>query len=144
VRIGFLVLHGNDTVTAINLSAATFADGNPRVGRIQPGRLRADSLCFQVERLIDARGRFPNALTQNSPNPFNPTTTIRYSITEPGWTRLIIFDILGRVVEPLVEGWREAGEYEVTFNASQMPSGVYFYRLETGSFSDVKKMLLTK
>lgn len=150
VKLGFLVLHGNALTTSINLSAATFADGNPRVGRIQPGLLIADSLCYQDQRLIDASARIANKLTQNIPNPFsvgsfgNPTTTIGYSIAEPAWTRLIVYNSLGQEIIRLVDQWKNAGEYEVTFDASKQTSGVYFYRIDAGAFTDMKKMFLAK
>lgn len=144
VKLGFLVLHGNDLTTPINLIAATFEDGNPRVGRVQPGLLIADSLCFQRDRLIDARVRIASILKQNIPNPFNPMTTIRYSISDDVWTKLIIYDAMGREVVRLVDGWRNAGEYEAVFDAAQYTSGMYFYRIESGAFRDMKKMLLAK
>jgi hypothetical protein len=84
------------------------------------------------------------SLEQNHPNPFNPSTSIRYEIPKNGFVKLVIFDMLGREVETLVNEKQNAGTYEATFNASQYPSGVYFYRLMTDGFSDTKKMLLIK
>lgn len=84
------------------------------------------------------------ALEQNYPNPFNPTTTIRYSIPVKGFVNLSIFNVLGEKISDLINKEVEAGTYEVNFNALNLPSGVYFYRLESGSFTSIKKMMLIK
>ncbi len=84
------------------------------------------------------------ALDQNYPNPFNPRTRIRYSLPRAAFVRLSVFDLLGREVALLVEGVEEAGEKVVTFNGVGFPSGVYFYRLDAGGHTSMKKMLLLK
>jgi len=83
-------------------------------------------------------------LTQNYPNPFNPATTIKFALPVGGVTMLKVYDIAGKEVASLVETDMEAGYHEVNFNASELSSGVYFYRLTSGSFTDVKKMMLVK
>ena len=83
-------------------------------------------------------------LQQNYPNPFNPTTNIRYEISENRFVKLTIYDILGKEIEKLINEKQAPGIYEVTFNASQYPSGVYFYRIEAEDFTDVKKMIFLK
>ena len=83
-------------------------------------------------------------LDQNYPNPFNPSTKILYSIKEEGLVTLKIYDILGKEIATLVNENKPAGNYEAEFNASQLPSGLYIYKIQSGQFSDVKKMLLTK
>ncbi|MCW9066402.1 MAG: T9SS type A sorting domain-containing protein, partial [Ignavibacteriaceae bacterium] len=83
-------------------------------------------------------------LEQNYPNPFNPTTTIQYSIKERTPVQLVLYDILGREVEVLVNEEQVAGYYKVNFNAANLASGIYFYRLKAGSFVETKKMLLIK
>jgi hypothetical protein len=83
-------------------------------------------------------------LHQNYPNPFNPTTNIRYAIPKNCFVKLIVFDALGRKVETLINEKQNAGIYETAFDASPYPSGVYFYRLDTDGFSDVKKMVVIK
>ena len=90
-------------------------------------------------------------MEQNYPNPFNPSTTIKYSI--PVETRrgvmpqnviLKIYDVLGREVATLVNKQQSTGNYEVVFDASNLSSGAYFYRLQSGSFTSNKKMILLK
>jgi len=83
-------------------------------------------------------------LEQNYPNPFNPTTTINYSLPQQGMVTLKVYNIIGQEVGTLVNGYRNAGTHSVAFNAQQLSSGVYFYRLQAGNFSSVKKMLLLK
>lgn len=84
------------------------------------------------------------ALAQNFPNPFNPSTTIRYQIPQDGIVTLKIYDILGSEVATLVNEEKVAGRYEVNFNASSLASGVYIYKLQAGSFINSKKMILLK
>jgi len=84
------------------------------------------------------------SLKQNYPNPFNPTTNIRYEIPKSEFVKLVIYDVLGREIETLVNEKLSAGTYIAAFNASKYSSGIYFYKMETESFSDTKKMLLIK
>ncbi len=83
-------------------------------------------------------------LSQNYPNPFNPATTIKYSIAKAGQTTLKVYDILGREVVTLVNEVQQPGQHNVQFNAAAFASGVYFYRVSSGSFVNVKKMMLLK
>ena len=83
-------------------------------------------------------------LDQNYPNPFNPSTTISYSIPQSGYVKLAVYNQIGEEVAQLVNENKEAGKYQVTFDASGLTSGVYFYKLTSGSFSDLKKMILVK
>ena len=83
-------------------------------------------------------------LSQNYPNPFNPSTKIMYSVVEPTQVKLTVTNILGQVVETLVNDFRSSGTYEVTFNASDLASGLYIYTLEAGSTFISKKMTLLK
>jgi hypothetical protein len=83
-------------------------------------------------------------LSQNYPNPFNPTTTIQYQIPEGSNVKVVIYDALGKQVAVLVNGYQNAGTYTTNFNASNLASGIYFYRMEAGSFVKVNKMLLLK
>jgi hypothetical protein len=83
-------------------------------------------------------------LEQNYPNPFNPSTTFRYSIPNESKVIIKVYDILGKEIEALVSEEKPAGTYELTWNAKNLPSGIYFYRIQAGSFIDTKKMILVK
>jgi hypothetical protein len=84
------------------------------------------------------------SLSQNYPNPFNPETKIVYSLKNDGNVSLKIYDILGREIVTLVNQYQNAGTYNVSFNAASLSSGMYFYKIESGSFTSVKKMMLLK
>jgi Secretion system C-terminal sorting domain/CARDB len=90
--------------------------------------------------------KVPNyySLEQNYPNPFNPSTKIKYTIPKGGEVRLAVYDILGRETAVLVNEYKDPGEYTIDFNASALSSGVYFYSIRAGDFTDTKKMLLIK
>jgi len=87
-------------------------------------------------------------LFQNYPNPFNPKTVISYQLSVSNYATLKVYDLLGNEVKTLVNQKQNAGGYEVEFDGSNLPSGIYFYKLsatgETGSFSDTKKLVLVK
>ena len=104
---------------------------------------REGGVILDVEQVADV---IPSSfkLYQNYPNPFNPMTTIEFEIPERANVKLIVYDILGREVGKLVDKELDPGRYKVNFEASELSSGVYFYRLEAGKFADVKKMLLVK
>jgi len=84
------------------------------------------------------------ALQQNYPNPFNPSTTITFSLPHSASASVRVYDILGREVATLLNGYTTSGTHEVQFNAANLPSGVYTYRLTSGNFREVRKMLLMK
>jgi 1,4-alpha-glucan branching enzyme len=84
------------------------------------------------------------SLSQNYPNPFNPSTVIQYQIPQPGKVTLKIYDMLGREIRTLVNEFQQNGSHSITFDASHLSSGVYFYRIQSGSFIETKKMLLLK
>jgi len=115
------------------------ADGND---------LYIDSICVTNAPLgiRQLSSNIPNvySLSQNYPNPFNPTTNIEFGLPKSGQVKLVVFDILGREVKTIVNEFREAGSYKVDFDASNLASGVYFYRIEASNFTEVKKMLLIK
>jgi len=83
-------------------------------------------------------------LGQNYPNPFNPSTTIKYSIPDAGVVTLKVYDLLGKEVSTLVNEHQQAGTFDVSFNGSSLASGVYYYQLKSGDFTETKKLMLTK
>jgi len=83
-------------------------------------------------------------LLQNFPNPFNPSTVISYQISNDENVKLRVYNMMGQEVMTLVDGFMEKGMYSVTFNASNLASGLYIYKLEAGNFIQTRKMLLTK
>jgi len=84
------------------------------------------------------------ALEQNYPNPFNPTTTIGYSIPEDNLVTIRLYDVLGNEVITLVNEQKPAGKYEMLYNASNIASGVYYYQITSGSFTQTRKLMLMK
>ncbi len=83
-------------------------------------------------------------LSQNFPNPFNPSTKIKYTIPYSGYVTLKVYDLLGKLIATLVSEEKTAGNYEINFHANNLSSGVYFYRIQSGGFSDAKKLLLLR
>ena len=83
-------------------------------------------------------------LLQNYPNPFNPSTTIEYSISKESPVSIVVYDVTGREIEMLVNEVKRAGNYTVQFNASLLSSGIYFYKITAGNFTQTKKMVLSK
>ena len=135
----------------INQLYQFIADGSITLAQAQP-------LIDYVNQIIDAiNASLPKivnnesievptefGLNQNYPNPFNPSTKIKYSIPNAEFVTLKIYDLLGREVVTLVNENTQAGSYEVIFDASELISGVYFYKLTAGSFTETKKMLMIK
>ncbi len=108
-----------------------------------------DSICLLsgitgVSNLISSVIPDNFSLSQNYPNPFNPTTKINFSIPKQGLVTMKIYDVLGKEVMTLVNEQKSAGSYEVEFNASNFSSGIYFLRMESGEFKDLKRMMLIK
>ncbi|RKX18420.1 MAG: hypothetical protein DRP26_05265, partial [Candidatus Zixiibacteriota bacterium] len=85
-----------------------------------------------------------HSLSQNYPNPFNTITIIQYNLPTTSNVRIDIYDILGRKLETIVNGRQPAGHYKVTWNANDRPSGIYFYNVQAGNYSETKKMTLLK
>ncbi|HMQ70442.1 MAG TPA: T9SS type A sorting domain-containing protein, partial [Ignavibacteria bacterium] len=113
---------------------------------------KTDSLCNAplIVSIADNNSIFPKEiqLYQNYPNPFNPVTTINFSIPKQGNVKLEVYDVTGKKVKTLINGLRAAGNYTINFSAteggSNLSSGVYFYRIESGDFIEVKRMILIK
>ncbi len=139
VRIKALNLNGNkfrlvDGLTG-NLFNMELTEGNEIVLNEN-----IDNLVLIEENLIPKRYE----LSQNYPNPFNPSTTIKYQIPNSGKVTLTLYNVLGREIKTILNSYQNAGQYEIKFDASGLPSGVYFYKLTSGSFSDLKKLILVK
>jgi len=83
-------------------------------------------------------------LTQNYPNPFNPVTTIKFSLPESGNVKLTIYNLLGEQVEEPINEFKNAGVHTINFNASELNSGVYIYKIESNGFVQSRKMTLIK
>jgi hypothetical protein len=99
-----------------------------------------------INKLLVSKDVIPNkfALYQNYPNPFNPTTVIKYQIPKDGIVTLKIYDILGREVKILVNEQKFTGRYEVKFDATDLASGIYIYRIQVNDYTSSKKMMLIK
>ncbi len=100
------------------------------------------SFSYDVE--VEVNSPTVYALEQNYPNPFNPSTTINYSIAEAGIVKMAVYNLLGQEVAVLINEFKEAGPHTITFDASELTSGAYFYTIETPQFKQTRKMLLAK
>lgn len=109
------------------------------------GILVADSILTGITK-TDASHVLPSTfnLNQNYPNPFNPTTVIGYQLPANSFVTLEVYDVLGRKVRTLINERQTAGAHLVNFNAIDLSSGVYFYRLTSGSFVNTKTLMLIK
>ena len=83
-------------------------------------------------------------LEQNYPNPFNPSTSIKYQVPELSFVTIKVYDVLGNDVATLVNEEKPVGNHQIEFNAANLPSGIYFYRLQAGDYIETKKMVLMK
>ncbi|UCH65699.1 MAG: M20/M25/M40 family metallo-hydrolase [Ignavibacterium sp.] len=145
VPIGFV--EGNGTTTEITNYSYTDPMDFTGVQSIQY-RLKQIDLdgSFSYSNIVNVDVNIPNefVLNQNYPNPFNPTTKISYSIASDAFVSLKVFDFLGKKVTALVNETKLAGTHEIAFDASNLPSGTYFYTLRAGDFISTKKMILIK
>jgi len=99
---------------------------------------------YSDEIEVEVNGPLTFALGQNYPNPFNPTTIINFQIPELSFVTIKIYDVLGNEITTLINEEKTAGNYEVSFGVTNIPSGIYFYQLQAGSFVETKKMVLMK
>ena len=134
----------NDGLTANSIWSLVVSGSNLFAGSYGDGIWRLPlSSVLSVKRAsngLPAQFR----LEQNYPNPFNPTTTIEYALSKSAYVRLVVYDLLGRKVAVLVNGMQTPGYKSATFDGSQLSSGVYLYRIEAGSYTATKKLLLLK
>jgi len=143
LKIGYVDGHGTTT----EAQEYSYIDNTVETGTFFYRLKQIDFLGtyeYSDEIEVEVNGPLTFELGQNYPNPFNPSTNINYSIPESGIVKLAIYNMLGEEVDVLVDGMVEAGFYEVSFDASNLPSGAYFYRLQSDKLNQVKKMLLLK
>ncbi len=143
VDISFVEGHGS-TTEKHNYS---FTDKNVLSGDYQYRLKQIDyNGSFEYSDIVEAElsSVITYQLEQNYPNPFNPVTTIGFSLPEKSLSRITIINAIGKQVAVLLNEEKEAGYHQVEFNAANLPSGIYFYRLQTGSFIATKKMILLK
>jgi hypothetical protein len=141
--IGFT--KGNSTTTEAKTYSFNDRDLNPGKYLYRLKQIDFDGT-FEYSSVIEVEIFSPDkfSLSQNYPNPFNPSTVISYQLPASGNVTLKVYDLLGREVATLVNEEKPAGSYEVSFDASQLSSGVYIYRLTAGNFSATNKMTLLK
>ncbi len=142
-KIAFVIGAGNSTST----KEYNFTDNFVIPGKYLYRLKQVDNNGqFEYSNEIEIEIGLPEifVLSQNYPNPFNPSTTIKYSIPASNFVTLKVYDVLGNEVSNLVNEYKNAGSYEVNFDGSQLSSGTYFYKLESGAFSQTKKLQLLK
>ena len=116
--------------------------GADEAGNLEVRRVLAPSIVTGIDD--DATLPVSFRLDQNYPNPFNPSTTIEFSLLKSSKTTLIVYNMLGQTVTKIVDGDLQAGSYKYNWNASNLSSGIYFYRIVSGDFIETKKMMLIK
>ncbi len=142
-KIGYV--GGNGTSTETHLYSYTDKDVIPGKYSYRLKQIDFDGKSeYSKEVEVDVNAPAVFVLQQNYPNPFNPTTMIKYSIPLDQHVRLNVFNLLGQKVITLLDGMQKAGQHEVNFNASNLASGIYFYKLEAGNQSSIKKLILMK
>ena len=134
-----------ETNRNFNFSAVKFRNADQFLIATVTGSLYKGNILGTLSTVLTTGPVAPETwLLQNHPNPFNPETVIRYALPVAGYTKGVVYDILGREVATLVNGEMPAGEHQLKFNAAGLPSGVYIFRLKSGDFSSSIKMLLSK
>lgn len=106
--------------------------------------VRFDGMPSAIELVLSQIPVEGNKLSPNYPNPFNPTTILSFDLPKASNVKLSVFDLQGKIVEQLVEGWRQPGSYQLVWDAGDFPSGIYVARFETDDFMQSQKMILVK
>lgn len=143
VTVAFVEGHG----TTQQAQSYAYSDKNVEFGKYTYRLKQVDfggRYYFSDEIEVDARIPSKFALNQNYPNPFNPTTTINYEVAKDSRVTIKVYDVIGNEVATLVNEIKPAGTYDVVFDASNLGNGVYFYKLQAGNFTAVKKLILLK
>ncbi len=142
-KIGYVPGHG----TTIQIQNYSYVDSKVLSGNYFYRLKQIDFLGtyeYSDEIEVEVNGPLTFVLEQNYPNPFNPSTLIKYSVPENGFVKLSVYNLVGEEVNLLVSGQVDAGFYEIEFDATSLSSGIYFYRLQAGSFVETKKMVLLR
>ena len=139
--VGFV--KGNGTTS--DKQSYSFVDNSEFMGTVYYRLKQMDfNGAYEYSKVVEVTKAISYDLAQNYPNPFNPSTTISYSVPQSAYVTLKIYNILGSEVATLVNGVVEAGVHKVNFNAVNLNSGVYFYTIKSGNFTETKKLMLTK
>ena len=142
-KIGFVNGNGNSN----SPKSYSFVDDKVSAGKYSYRLKQIDNDGqFEYSKAIEVDFGVPKKfeLSQNYPNPFNPTTTIRFNLPEAGNVKLTLFNILGQELQTLVNEFKESGVHTINFNASELNSGMYIYKIEAGTFVQTRKMTLVK
>ena len=143
-NLGFVQGHGTTTET----QSYTFIDKSVPSGiynyRVKQVDFDGSFKYYDLNQEVEIIAPIIFALSQNYPNPFNPTTRIKYSVPVDGLVNIAVFNLLGEKVANVVNTAQKAGNYELTFDATNLASGMYVYRMEAGDFVSIKKMVILK
>ena len=144
LELGFVEGHGTTTESQIY----SFVDKDLIPGiynyRIKQIDYDGSYTYYELQEEVDVAAPNNYDLSQNYPNPFNPSTKIKYSVPVEGFVNIAVYNVLGEKVVDLVNGVQKAGNYELTFDARNFASGMYIYRMESGNFVSIKKMMILK
>jgi photosystem II stability/assembly factor-like uncharacterized protein len=143
-NVGFVDGRGTTTEPQLyNFTDAGLTSGNYNY-RVKQIDYDGSYKYYNLEDVVEIGAPVSYDLSQNYPNPFNPSTKIKYSVPADGFVNIAIYNVLGEKVTDIVNNIQKAGIYEVTFDATNLASGMYLYRMESGSFVSVKKMMILK
>jgi hypothetical protein len=141
--IGFVEGHGSSTIT----QDYKYSDKEPNIGEVNSYRLRQVDYngSYTYSNSVEVFMPGPDyVLEQNFPNPFNPKTTIRFEIPEDGFVLIKLYDAFGQEIKTILQEHLKSDSYEIIIDASDLSSGVYFYKMQANNFSESKKMILLK
>ncbi len=143
IKIGFVNGSGNSN----SPKSYSFQDKEPQIGEEEYRLKQIDNDGkISYSKIVDVSIQSPKKyeLLQNYPNPFNPSTRIDFQIPKSQNVEIKVFDILGKEIKTLLNGYKKAGKYSIEFSGNNLPSGIYFYRIKTNEYVNIKKMILVK